>query len=319
MEICAYADGDLNAILRLFYDAVHTTCLGDYTRAQVDAWADGKPDREAWARSLNEHFSLVARMDGEIVGFGDIDESGYLDRLYVRPDAQRRGVATALCERLEAHARGKVVTVHASITALPFFLRRGYRLLRAQTVLRRGVALNNFMLEKARIFAPEGGVPMRRKERQVVERSEIAAVIDRCKVLRLGLNVPGGAPYIVPMNFGWAWAEDAPVFYLHCAGEGRRLDLLRLDPRVGFEMDGAHALRGGGAPCLYTYDYESVIGTGRVEFVEAEEEKAAALEAILLHQTGRTLPVSAEDARGVTVLRLRADAWSCKRNTPPRA
>ena len=109
------------------------------------------------------------------------------------------------------------------------------------------------------------------------------------------------------------------MFYLHCAGEGRRLDLLRLDPRVGFEMDGAHALRGGGAPCLYTYDYVCVIGTGRVEFVEAEEEKAAALEAILLHQTGRTLPVSAEDSRGVTVLRLRADAWSCKRNTPPRA
>lgn len=148
MEIRAYAPDDLDAILQLFYDTVHTTCLGDYTQAQVDAWADGHPDRAAWARSLAGHYTLVALLDGVPAGFGDIDATGYLDRLYVRSDAQGRGVATALCARLEAHAAGKAVRVHASITALPFFLRRGYRLVKPQTVFRKGVALNNFILEK---------------------------------------------------------------------------------------------------------------------------------------------------------------------------
>ena len=148
MEIRAYERGDLDALLRLFYDTVHAVNLGDYTQAQVDAWADGCPDRAAWERSLSEHVSLVALAGEKIVGFGDIDASGYLDRLYVHKDFQHRGVATALCDRLEAHARGKTVTAHASITALPFFLRRGYRLVRPQTVFRKGVALNNFLVEK---------------------------------------------------------------------------------------------------------------------------------------------------------------------------
>ena len=152
MEIRAYERGDLDALLRLFYDTVHAVNLGDYTQAQVDAWADGCPDRAAWERSLAEHVSLVALAGEKIIGFGDIDESGYLDRLYVHKDFQQRGVATALCDRLEAHARGKTVTAHASITALPFFLRRGYRLVRPQTVFRKGVALNNFLVEKPLSF-----------------------------------------------------------------------------------------------------------------------------------------------------------------------
>ena len=57
MEIRDWERGDLDAVLALFYEAVHASCVGDYTQAQVDAWADGDPDREAWARSLEEHDS----------------------------------------------------------------------------------------------------------------------------------------------------------------------------------------------------------------------------------------------------------------------
>ena len=148
MEIRAYESDDLDALLKLFYDTIHSVNLGDYTLKQVNAWADGHPDRAAWARSLEEHFTLVALEGGAIAGFGDIDETGYLDRLYVHKDFQRRGVATALCDRLEAHVQGRAVSVHASITAQPFFSRRGYRLLRAQTVWRKGVPLVNFVMEK---------------------------------------------------------------------------------------------------------------------------------------------------------------------------
>ena len=110
-----------------------------------------------------------------------------------------------------------------------------------------------------------------------------------------------------------------PVFYLHCAGEGRKLDLLRLDARVGFEMDGAHALKDGDVPCAYSYFYESVVGTGRVEFIDGAEEKARALERIMAQQTGEALPVSPAQARCVTVLRLRTEEFHCKKNAPARA
>ena len=312
MRIRRYEPADTDALLDLFYQTVHSVCRGDYTPVQLDAWADGAPDREAWARSLARNYALVAEEDGEIVGFGDIDDSGYLDRLYVHRAHQRRGIATALCDRLEAHAAGRAVTVHASITARPFFEARGYRVLRAQRVERHGVALCNFVMEKP----PRGGegrTQMRRKDREVTDIAQICEVIDRCKVIRLALNVPG-APYIVPMNFGWALEDGAPVFYLHCAAQGRKLELLRADERAGFEMDGAHALKEGGAAFSYSFGYESVIGEGRVEFVTDASQKARALERILLHQCGRALPVREEDAAPVTVLRLRAEALSCKRN-----
>src|SRR5699024_8115667 len=173
--------------------------------------------------------------------------------------------------------------------------------------------LNNFVLEKS---VPVKALAMRRSERLVASPEEAFAVIARCKVLRLALNVPGGAPYIVPMNFGWEAADGMPVFYLHCAREGRKLDLLRLDARVGFALDGAHALKRGDVPCAYSCFYESVVGTGRVEFIDGAEEKARALERIMAQQVGEALPVSPAQAQSVTVLRLRAEAWSCKKNAP---
>ena len=148
MELRPYESGDCPAMERLFYDTVHAVCRRDYAPEQLDAWAPGTVDREAWDRSFLAHHTLVAVENGEIVGFGDMDETGYLDRLYVHRAYQRRGVATALCDALEPLAAGRTVTTHASLTARPFFLQRGYRVLRAQQVERGGVLLTNFVMEK---------------------------------------------------------------------------------------------------------------------------------------------------------------------------
>ena len=129
----------------LFYDTVHAVNARDYTPEQLDAWVGGPVDLDAWARSFRAHTTLVAVADGRIVGFGDIAGDGYLDRLYVHKDWQRRGVATALCNRLEAAVPGPVTT-HASITARPFLERRGYRVVRPQQVERRGVLLTNYVM-----------------------------------------------------------------------------------------------------------------------------------------------------------------------------
>lgn len=147
MIIRKYSPDDCKALTELFYDAVHTVNAKDYSAEQLDAWADGNADLEKWNHSLSEHYSVVAVENGVTVGFGDIDETGYLDRLYVHKDYQRRGIATEICDELEKTACGNI-TVHASVTAKPFFEKRGYKVIREQQVERRGIMLTNFVMRR---------------------------------------------------------------------------------------------------------------------------------------------------------------------------
>ena len=148
MILRPYRSEDCPALARLFYDTVHTVNARDYTPEQLDAWADGNVDLAAWDTSFLAHHSLVAEENGEILGFADMDTTGYLDRLYVHKDYQGQGVATALCDALEASCHAEHFTTHASLTARPFFEGRGYRVLRRQTVVRRGILLDNYVMEK---------------------------------------------------------------------------------------------------------------------------------------------------------------------------
>ena len=149
MNIRPYRSSDCPALAELFYETVHTVNAAHYTPDQLDAWADGKVDLEAWDSSFREHYTLVAEEEGKILGFGDIASDGYLDRLYVHRLHQRQGIAAALCDRLEQTVKGSIVT-HASITARPFFEARGYRVVKQQQVERHGVLLTNFVMEKQR-------------------------------------------------------------------------------------------------------------------------------------------------------------------------
>ena len=147
MTLRPYRPSDLGEILELFYETVHTVNAKDYAPGQLDAWADGAPDREEWGRTLLEHTAFVAVEGGKIVGFGDMDASGFLDRLYVHKDYQRRGIASALCGVLEG-AAAECVATHASITARPFFEKRGYRVIRERRAVRHGVSMTNYRMEK---------------------------------------------------------------------------------------------------------------------------------------------------------------------------
>ena len=131
----------------MFYHTVHTVNAKDYTKEQLDVWATGQVDLEKWNRSFQEHFTIVAVENGEIAGFGDIDETGYLDRLYVHKDYQGQGIASAICDCLESKISGKIVT-HASITARPFFEKRGYKVVKEQQVERQNIFLTNYVMEK---------------------------------------------------------------------------------------------------------------------------------------------------------------------------
>lgn len=113
---------------------------------------------------------------------------------------------------------------------------------------------------------------MRRADRAVTDRERILQVIESCECCRVGFSCPEGA-YIVPLNF--AFVPGTPDrFYFHGAQEGRKADLIRTAPRVGFELDCAHALTAGQTGCSYSYRYRSVIGTGVICEVQEPEEKS---------------------------------------------
>ena len=147
MRIRPCREADLPALLDVFYRTVHTACAGDYTPAQLSAWAPETPDTARWAEKLRQETFLAAEGGGALLGFGAL-EGAYLDLLYVLPDCQGRGVGSALCGFLEHLCPESRITVHASRTARPFFEAQGCRLGRSPQVERRGIMLENFVLEK---------------------------------------------------------------------------------------------------------------------------------------------------------------------------
>lgn len=154
---------------------------------------------------------------------------------------------------------------------------------------------------------------MRRKDRQVTDLAEIRAIIDRCKVCRLGFQDVSGA-YIVPLNFGYTYDDEKFTFYFHSAREGRKIDLLKRGGPIGFELDCSHDLIEGNEACAYGYRFESVIGTGHAFILEEESEKAYALQQLMLHQTGKNFTFTPEMTRTVTVFALLVDSFTCKRH-----
>ncbi|MDE6924284.1 MAG: GNAT family N-acetyltransferase [Acetatifactor sp.] len=153
MLLRRYTPSDCAELAELFYNTVHSVNAKDYTEEQLDVWATGRVDLDQWNRSFQEHYTVVALEDNVIAGFGDMDQTGYLDRLYVHKDHQGRGIATAICDELEKTVHGSILT-HASITAKPFFAQRGYQVLQEQQVERGGILLTNYVMEKCLINTP---------------------------------------------------------------------------------------------------------------------------------------------------------------------
>lgn len=137
---------------RLFYDTIHVVNPRDYTAPQIDAWAPSVPAPGHWAERARTRHIIVAEDNTGVLGFVELRPAdSHLDCLYVRHDAQRQGVATALVRELEARARTLglgTLRAEASITARPFFERRGYATIAPQEVEIRGVKLTNFRMEK---------------------------------------------------------------------------------------------------------------------------------------------------------------------------
>ena len=108
---------------------------------------------------------------------------------------------------------------------------------------------------------------MRRSDREVTDIDQIMEIVDQAKILHLGMFAEG-YPYIVPLHYGYEYENGVLTFYLHSAGEGRKLDLIRANPNVCVELEAnVELVSGHDIPCRYGAAFSSVIGTGKAEIV----------------------------------------------------
>lgn len=159
---------------------------------------------------------------------------------------------------------------------------------------------------------------MRRKDREITGRENIEPILQACKVCRVAMTGTDGWPYVIPMNFGYTWDEDGLTLYFHGGVKGKKIDSLKADPRVCFEMDCEEGLTGeGDLACRYSYAFSSIVGYGKVEFAEDNDEKRQGFDVIMQHQTGKGGWTYTDAALSVTeVMRVRAESFEASRKAP---
>ncbi len=157
---------------------------------------------------------------------------------------------------------------------------------------------------------------MTRRERQVTDISEIINILDRSKVLHLGL-VDGDEPYVVPMNYGYEFIGDKLVFYLHGARQGRKLDVIRANPKVFAELECDIVPFEGEVACKYGITYASVMARGEAVIVENEKEKMHALSVLMKTQTGKDFEFNEKLVSVVNVIRIDVEQYTAKHRPAP--
>jgi len=159
---------------------------------------------------------------------------------------------------------------------------------------------------------------MRKKEREITDRTEIDAILSKTKVLRVAFAVDN-EPYVVPLSHGYD--AGAGVLHFHTAVEGQKLDCIAANPRVCFEVEGPSQVKEGDERgCSWGMLYESVIGYGTIREIVDPEAKEAALQQIMRQQSGRDGDWSfAPKVAAVTrVWGLTIESVTGKRSGPPR-
>ena len=158
---------------------------------------------------------------------------------------------------------------------------------------------------------------MTRREREVTDINEIIKILDKAKVLHLGL-VDSDEPYVVPMNYGYVYENGKLTVYLHGARRGRKLDLMRANPKVFFEMDCDITPFEGEIACKYGITYSSVMGKGKAEIIEDTAEKIVGLKAIMKTQTGKDFDFDEKTAAVVCVIRIDVAEFTAKHRPSPK-
>ena len=143
---------DIPEMRELFRATVLTVNSKDYTKEEVEDWASCGDSVEHW-KELFAKNNYIGALDGQgrIVGFSSMNTEGYLHSMFVHKDWQGKGVATLLLSEVEKMARGygvHKISVEVSITARPFFEKRGYKVMKEQKAKANRLWLTNYVMEK---------------------------------------------------------------------------------------------------------------------------------------------------------------------------
>ena len=157
---------------------------------------------------------------------------------------------------------------------------------------------------------------MTKRERQVTDKNQILRILDTAKVLHLGLAVDN-EPYVVPMNYGYTEEDGKLVLYLHSALQGRKLNMIRENPRVFFELECDQAPFEGEKPCQYGLVYSSVMGRGTAGIVEDVEEKKKAMAILMKTQTQKEFSFDDKLVSIVAVIRIDVGEYTAKHRPLP--
>lgn len=156
---------------------------------------------------------------------------------------------------------------------------------------------------------PHSGRPMRRKAREVTDPAEIAGVLARESLLHLAMS-QDNIPFLVPVYFGW----DGKSIFIHSAPAGSKIDILHANPEVSFEVSEVKGVIPAEDACDFEACHRTVIGFGRVEFVEDETEKIRALDLIVGRFTGQHFDYPKDKVAQTTVLRIDIHSMKCKQH-----
>ena len=153
---------------------------------------------------------------------------------------------------------------------------------------------------------------MRRSDREITDEKAIEAFIAGEQILRVGFYDEGEV-YIVPVSYGYEKDKEGYTFYFHGARAGRKYELSKASPLVGFEIDGKYKPIEGETACRYSASFQSVIGTGRLSLVTDRAEKIAGLDLIMKQVSGKEgFTYDEKTLEATAVFRLRAEKLTCK-------
>ena len=150
-----------------------------------------------------------------------------------------------------------------------------------------------------------------RRELEITDIEKIRHILDTSLVTHVGM-VDGDEPYVVPMNFGYIMDGDKLTIYLHGAKKGRKIDVLRANPKVFFEMECDLQPFEGDVACRYGMAYSSLMGKGNAVIVEDVEEKKLALSAVMKTQTGKDFTFEDKMVSFVNIIRIDVTAYTAK-------
>lgn len=153
---------------------------------------------------------------------------------------------------------------------------------------------------------------MRRNEREVLDANKIESIIKSAKVIHIGMN-DNGKIYVLPFNYGYSCVDGKYSFYIHSAKEGRKIDVLKKNPNVGFEIDIMHELETADTACGHSQYYQSIVGSGHITIVDDMLEKKEYLQKVMKQQTGKgDWDLPDEGVMPVYILKLEANELTCK-------